>query len=339
MIGDSLPMPVVVAPGLEGSSLARDVRAGLAGDVKALAPKHLYDERGSELFDQICTLPEYYPTRTERAILESCAASVIDRTGAHELVELGSGTASKTRLLLDAMQAGGTLRSYVPFDISEVVVRDCAAAIASEYPDLREIQGIVGDFEHHLDLIPPAEGERIVALLGGTIGNFPPPTHRRVLSSIAGLLGPADHMLLGADLVKDPEVISAAYNDSAGVTAEFNLNVLSVINRELRANFQPSNFEHVARYDSSRDWIEMRLRARDACVIHIADLDLDVRFAAGEEMLTEISAKFTPERISTDLEASGLSLVELYVDDAKLYSLILAKPLAGAPDHGPPTAT
>ena len=335
MIGDRhLAVSVQIAPGLQVNTLARDVRSGLTQAFKELPPKYLYDDRGSELFDQICRLPEYYPTRTERAILESSAASVIAQTGAAELVELGSGTAAKTRHILDATQAAGTLGSYVPFDISEIVVRDSAQAIAGEYPELREVQGIVGDFEQHLGLIPAANGNgpRMVALLGGTIGNFPPPTHRRILSSIAGLLGSEDHLLLGADLVKDPAVISAAYNDAAGVTAEFNLNMLAVINRELGADFNPDNFEHIARYDLDHEWIEMRLRAQADCTVHIPVLDLDVSFAAGEEMRTEISAKFTPERIATDLQASGLTLVDLYADEAELYSLILAKPSESDPD-------
>ncbi len=335
MLEQSLPaVSVAVAPDLEGRSLAHDVRVGLTQPLKELPPKHLYDDRGSELFDEICALPEYYPTRTERAILRSCTAEVVAHSGAAELVELGSGTAAKTRLILEAMQAAGTLRSYVPFDISELVVRDSAQAIATEYPELDEVQGIVGDFERHLGLVPPAPagGGRLVALLGGTIGNFPPPSHRDVLRSITGLLGESDHLLLGADLVKDPELIRSAYDDAAGVTAECNLNVLEVINRELGADFAPENFEHVARYDERHDWVEMRLRAREDCAVRIPALDLDVSFAAGEEMRTEVSAKFTPARIAADLEASGLSLVELYTDDADLYSLILAKPLGGAPD-------
>jgi L-histidine Nalpha-methyltransferase len=328
MIGDGhQAVSVEIAPGLHISTLARDVRRGLTQAFKELPPKHLYDDRGSELFDEICDLPEYYPTRTERAILERAAPGVVAQTGAAELVELGSGTAAKTRLILDAMQAAGTLHSYVPFDISEIVVRDSAQAIAGEYPELREIQGIVGDFEKHLGLIPAANGNgpRIVALLGGTIGNFPPPSHRRVLSSMAGLLGPGDYLLLGTDLVKDPAVIRAAYDDSAGVTAQFNLNMLAVINRELGADFDLDNFEHIARYDSEHEWLEMRLRARAACTVRLSTLNLEVSFSSGEEMRTEISAKFTPQRIAADLLASGLRLVELYSDAAGLYALTLAQ--------------
>jgi L-histidine N-alpha-methyltransferase len=312
----------------DGGSLATDVLAGLRRrPVKELPPKHFYDERGSQLFDQICTLPEYYPTRTERAILDAGAAAIVARTGVTDLVELGSGMATKTRVLLDAMRDAGQLASYVPFDIDESVVRASAKAIQHEYPGI-ETHGVVGDFEHHLNLIPAAtaDGRRVVALLGGTLGNFVNPAREQLLSSIAQLLRPGDHVLLGADLVKEPAIIEAAYNDSQGVTAEFNLNVLRVINRELSADFDIQNFEHVAFYDREHEWIEMRLRAREAERVHVRKLDLHVELAAGEEIRTEISAKFRRERLVSDLHASGLLLTELYTDPANLYGLALASP-------------
>src|ERR1700752_572564 len=229
--------------------LANDVLDGLTRPFKELPPKHFYDSRGSELFDQICELPEYYPTRTERSILQERAEEIAGLTGAVELVELGSGTAAKTRVLLDSLHAAGTLRRYVPLDVTESMVRDCARELTAEYPGLR-VHGVIGDFERHLDRVPAAEGPRIVAFLGGTIGNFPPGSRRRFLRQIARLLGPEDFLLMGTDLVKDPRVLEAAYDDSEGVTAEFNRNVLTVLNRELQADFDPEDFDHVALFDS-----------------------------------------------------------------------------------------
>ena len=308
-------------------ALPDDVLDGLTRPFKELPPKHLYDARGAELFDRICELPEYYPTRTERTILDRYADLIVARTGMAELVELGSGTAAKTRVLLSAMERAGTLWRYVPFDVAEQVVRDCAAALADEFPPLR-IHGIVGDFERHLGTIPPSQPgrPRVVAFLGGTIGNFPPGARRRFLRALARLLGRGDYLLLGTDLVKDIDVLEAAYDDAQGVTAEFNRNVLHVLNRELDADFPTHLFEHVAFFDPDREWIEMRLRARRACHVHIGALDLDVDFARGEEMRTEISAKFTPSRLQADYAASGLELAEWFTDDEGLFALSLATP-------------
>jgi L-histidine N-alpha-methyltransferase len=305
-------------------SLADDVLDGLTRRFKELPPKHFYDARGAELFDRICDLPEYYPTRAERAILEQRAGELADLTGAVELVELGSGTAAKTRLLLDALHAAGTLERYVPLDVTESMVRDCAEELTSEYPGLR-VHGVIGDFERHLRHVPPAVGPRIVALLGGTIGNFPPGSRRRVLCEIARLLGPEDHLLMGTDLVKDPQVLEAAYDDAQGVTAEFNRNVLRVVNRELQADFDPDDFDHVALFDPEHEWIEMRLRARREHTTLVRDLDLPVHFNAGEELRTEISAKFTPERVEGDLSAAGLELVRWLTDPDDLFALTLSR--------------
>ena len=308
-------------------SLADDVLDGLTRPFKGLPPKHFYDARGAQLFDRICELPEYYPTRTERSILDDCADLIVHRTGMAELVELGSGTAAKTRVLLSAMERAGTLWRYVPFDVAEQVVRDCAAALADEYPGL-SIHGIVGDFERHLAKIPRPERDRprVVAFLGGTIGNFPPGARRRFLRSLAGLLTSGDYLLLGTDLVKDIDVLEAAYDDAQGVTAEFNRNVLHVLNRELDADFQTELFEHVAFFDPDREWIEMRLRARRACHVRIDALDLEVDFDRGEELRTEISAKFTPDRLKADYAAAGLELAEWFTDDDGLFALSLAGP-------------
>jgi L-histidine N-alpha-methyltransferase len=312
---------------LDGSderSLADDVLDGLTRPFKELPPKHFYDARGAELFDRICELPEYYPTRAEHAILTEQAAELAALTNAVEIVELGSGTAAKTRVLLDALHAGGTLARYVPVDVTETVVRECAAELTDEYPGLR-VHGVIGDFERHLDHVPAAVGPRIVAFLGGTIGNFPPGSRRRVLREIARLLGPEDHLLMGTDLVKDPEVLEAAYDDAQGVTAEFNRNVLRVLNRELEADFDPEDFDHVALFDSEHEWIEMRLRARREHTTLVRALDLPVRFRAGEELRTEISAKFTPERVEGDLAAAGLELVRWLTDPDELFALTLSR--------------
>ncbi len=305
-------------------SLANDVLDGLTRPFKELPPKHFYDSRGSELFEHICRLPEYYPTRTEVEILTARADEIIDRTGASELVELGSGAAEKARILLDAMARAGILRRYVPVDVSERVVAESARELVAEYDGLA-VHGMVGDFERHLEHVPEADGDpRLVALLGGTIGNFPPGTRRKLLRQIGSLLGPDDRMLLGTDLVKDPAVIEAAYDDRRGLTAEFNRNVLHVINRELRANFPTEKFDHVAFFDPRHEWVEMRLRAREACSVEIDDVGLSVEFEAGEELRTEISAKFTRQRLQADFDAAGLTLDEWYTDGDELFALSLA---------------
>jgi L-histidine N-alpha-methyltransferase len=309
--------------GADERSLADDVLDGLTRPFKELPPKHFYDARGAELFDRICELPEYYQTRAERTILEQEADELARLTGAAELVELGSGTAAKTRTLLDALHEAGTLVRYVPVDVTEQMVRDCAAELTEEYPGL-QVHGVIGDFERHLDRIPAAVGPRIVAFLGGTIGNFPPGSRRRVLREIRGLLAPGDHLLMGTDLVKDPAVLEAAYDDAQGLTAEFNRNLLSVLNRELDAAFDPQDFDHVALFDREHEWIEMRLRARRKHTTLVRALDLPVHFEAGEEMRTEISAKFTPERLEADLSASGLELVSWLTDPDDLFALTLS---------------
>jgi L-histidine N-alpha-methyltransferase len=306
-------------------ALAEDVLDGLTRPFKELPPKHFYDARGAQLFDRICELPEYYPTRCERAILEERADEIAAITGAGELVELGSGTAAKTRLLLDALREEGTLWRYIPIDVTEAMVRECAETLAEEYAGLR-VHGIVGDFERHLGHVPaPGDGRRIVAFLGGTIGNFMPGSRRRFLRSMARLLRPrVDFLLLGTDLVKDAATLEAAYDDDAGVTAEFNRNVLHVINRELDADFDVEAFEHVAFFDREREWIEMRLRASRRMDVHVGALELDATFAAREEMRTEVSAKFTRERLRGDLAAAGLRLVDVLTDADDMFALSLS---------------
>jgi L-histidine Nalpha-methyltransferase len=323
--GSSITIDSYLQEGQE-RSLADDVLDGLTKPFKELPPKHFYDARGAELFDQICDLPEYYQTRTERSILQGAAAQIASTTAAAELVELGSGTAAKTRVLLDALHSAGTLKLYIPVDVTETMVRDCAQELTSEYPGLR-VHGVIGDFERHLDRVPAPEGPRLVVFLGGTIGNFPPGSRRRFLREIARLLGPEDHLLMGTDLVKDPRVLTQAYDDAQGVTAEFNRNLLRVLNRELRADFDPEDFDHVALFNREHEWIEMRLRARREHTTTVRDLDLSVHFEQGEELRTEISAKFTRERVGSDLTAAGLEIVSWLTDPDELFALTLSRPV------------
>jgi L-histidine N-alpha-methyltransferase len=312
----------------EGGSLAglvEDVREGLSSPFKEIPPKYFYDERGSELFERITELPEYYPTRTERAILHERAGEIVAVGEPTTLIELGSGAASKTRELLDAIDATGRLETYIPVDISEEITRRVAEELVSEYDGLH-VHGIVCDYETHLERVPREEGA-LIAFLGGTIGNFRPGPRRSFLARIATLMYPEDRFLLGTDLVKDVAVLEAAYNDSAGVTAEFNKNVLHVLNRELDADFVPDNFEHVAFFDTENEWIDIRLRSLTEQFIDLKALDMRTHFARNEEMRTEISTKFTRERLETSYADAGLELVEWWTDPDELYALSLAKPV------------
>jgi L-histidine N-alpha-methyltransferase len=310
------------APGGAPRSLAEEVREGLARTLKELPPKYFYDERGSRLFDLITTLPEYYPTRCEREILHRRATEIVAASGAGELVELGSGTASKTRALLDAMAEAGTLRRYVPFDVDASVVEACATELTELYPGLR-VHGVIGDFGRDLDRIPDGD-RRLFAFLGGTIGNLHPPERARFLKRVAGMMTAADRLLIGTDIVKDRAVLEAAYNDSAGVTAEFNRNVLRVLNESLDADFDPAAFEHVAFFDEANSWIEMRLRANGAQTVRIEGAKLEVTFEDGEELRTEISAKFTRDAVDDELRAAGMRLDAFHTDDGGLFGLAVA---------------
>lgn len=299
------------------TALEADVRTGFAADPKTLPPKWFYDARGSELFDQITRLSEYYPTRAERSILEARSREIAALSGADTLVELGSGTSEKTTLLLDALQEAGTLRRFVPFDVDESVLTDAGELLNKAYPDV-EVHGVVGDFEHHLPLLPRG-GRRMIAFLGGTIGNLLPEPRAVFLRTLADGMDTGDSLLLGTDLVKDPKRLVAAYDDAKGVTADFNLNVLRVLNRELDADADLDAFGHVAVWDPENAWIEMRLRSLRAQVMHV--LDLAVNFAEGEEMRTEISAKFTPHRVEAELACAGLSMTQLWQDSQGDYAL------------------
>jgi L-histidine Nalpha-methyltransferase len=301
-------------------TLAAEVRAGLGRNPMELPPKLFYDARGSELFDEITAQPEYYPTRCERSILNRHAPRLVE--GAEELVELGSGTASKTRALLYAMAGSGSLRRYVPFDVDVSVVESCAEELVELYPGL-SVHGVVGDFGRDLERVPDGE-RRLFAFLGGTVGNLHPPERAEFLARLRGLMGPEDRLILGTDFVKERELLEAAYNDAAGVTAEFNRNMLRVMNTELGANFEPEAFEHVARFNEADSRIEMRLRASSDQRVDVRGLDLGLALPAGTELLTEISTKFTPAAVASDLRGAGLTLDELLTDDEGMFGLAVA---------------
>ena len=306
------------------ATMARDIRLGLSARFKELAPKYFYDERGSQLFEQITELEEYYPTRTERAILEESSDAIIAAAGEPEtLIELGSGSAAKTRHLLSAMRDAGCLGTYVPVDISEEITHETGEALVREYPGI-EIHGLVCDFEHHLERIPERDGGRLIAFLGGTIGNLYPDARREFLSRIAALLGPGDRLLLGTDLVKDRARLLRAYDDAAGVTAAFNRNVLAVLNARLGADFRPERFEHVARWNEPAARIEMWLRSTESQTAHVADLDLRVSFVSGEELRTETSAKFRRAGVEAELATAGFDLDAWWTDAAEDFALSLS---------------
>lgn len=304
------------------ATLPGDVRTGLTASPKWLPPKWFYDDLGSQLFDEITRLPEYYPTRAERAALVERAPEIARATGADTLVELGSGTSEKTRVLLDALDEAGTLTRFVPFDVSEATLRQASDEILAAYEDL-SVHGVVGDFHRHLDRLPGG-GRRLVAFLGSTIGNLVPDERSALLRAVAGGLGPNDTFLLGIDLVKDPTRLVAAYDDAAGVTARFNKNVLSVVNRELGGDFNVDRFKHVAVWRPATEWMEMRLRSLGDQRVSIDHLDLTADFADGEEMRTEISAKFRREGIEAELAAAGLSASHWWTDPKGDIALVLA---------------
>jgi len=317
-----LHIDVYVGDEDDRDALRSDVAAGLSAAPKTLPPKWLYDPNGCALFDRITEVPEYYPTRCERSLLARHAAEIARRSGADTLVELGSGNSDKTRLLLDGLAGTGQLRRFVPFEISLATMTAGAMAVAGRYPGL-EVHGVAGDFERHLSKLP-AGGRRLVAFLGGTIGNFLPQARAAFLRDLAATLLPGDTVLLGTDLVKDPDRLIAAYDDAGGVTGEFNRNILCRLNRELGADFDLDCFVHVAHWDPVAEWIEMRLRACGRQSVDIADLGMTVRFADGEHLCTEISAKFRQNGVVGELAAAGLETVGWWTDDDGEYAVSLS---------------
>jgi L-histidine Nalpha-methyltransferase len=319
----ALQVEVCLAPGERRAALERDVREGLSKPQKALSPVWFYDDRGSELFDEITRLPEYYLTRAERAILARSAREIVETATADTLVELGSGTSEKTRLLLDAMAANGSLTRFIPFDVSEETLRVAADDIARTYGI--EVTAVVGDFHRHLSAIPRV-GRRLVAFLGSTIGNLAPHERHRFLVDLDCTMNFDDRLLLGTDLVKPVARLLAAYDDERGVTAAFNRNVLAVLNAKLAANFDVDAFEHVAVWNKAERWMEMRLRATSAQHVTIPALDMTVDFAAGEEMLTEISSKFTRGQVEDELWDAGFVVDHTWTDPEGDFLLTLAHP-------------
>jgi L-histidine N-alpha-methyltransferase len=302
--------------------LIAGVKTGLSRTPKELSPKWLYDERGSNLFDEITRLPEYYPTRREREILVAHAGEIAALTRADTLVELGSGTSDKTRILLSALEEAGTLRRFIPFDVSEAMLRLASSRIARDYRGVA-VHAVAGDFEHHLGRLPRG-GRRLVAFLGGTVGNIKPGMRRLLLRELAETLRPGDGLLLGTDLIKDRARLYAAYNDSAGVTAEFNLNVLAMLNRELGADFELGQFRHEALFSEEHRWIEMHLCSLRRQRVHFDALGMNVDFAAGERMRTEVSAKFTPAQVRRELAEAGFRVARFFTDARGDYGLSLA---------------
>lgn len=311
-------------PGARRRRMKDDVRRGLTDDPKWTSPVWFYDEHGGRLFDEITRLPEYYPARVERAILGTSAAEIATLASCETLVELGAGTSAKTRLLLDAMAATGVLRHFVPLDVDAETLRSASDAIAGEYPDLA-VRPIVSDFMD-LRALPGLGRSRLIAFLGSTIGNLTPGVRSRFLFDLEANLGHLDRVLIGFDLVKDEKRLIAAYDDAAGITAQFNKNVLRVLNRELQADFDPGAFDHVAIWDPIQRWIEMRLRSSRFQTVRVGALDLEVGFDEGEEMRTEISAKFTEEQVHGELWNAGIVVDKTWTDDGANFLLVLGHP-------------
>jgi L-histidine Nalpha-methyltransferase len=316
---------VHLSPDEVRSQMRADALRGLQGDVKSIPPVWFYDERGSRLFEEITQLPEYYPTRAERALLEEHAESIAGLAKADTLVELGAGACDKTRVLLDALQEAGTLSRYVPFDVSDEFLRSAAATLSDEF-DTLDIHLVIGDFHHHLAEIP-TEGRRMIAFLGGTIGNLDPAQRARFLFDLNCTMSSDDTLLIGTDLVKDPGRLVAAYDDAAGVTADFNRNVLRVLNEQLGGNFDPDRFRHVALWNGDEQWIEMRLRAQESTEVALTGAGITVSFDEGEDLLTEISSKFTPGRVESELYEAGFVVEGMWGAQEGEFLLTLAHPI------------
>ncbi|MGB3562407.1 MAG: L-histidine N(alpha)-methyltransferase [Thermoanaerobaculia bacterium] len=321
-VSDRIRVEVQLEPSHREADLA-ELRATLMETPRRIPSKYFYDQQGSALFEQITELPEYYLTRTERALLESIADELAATTGAEELVELGSGAATKTRILLDAMSRQGNLRLYVPFDVSESEVRRVATELTREYEQLF-VHGMVADFTHHLDEIPPGD-PRLVILLGSTIGNYRPAEAVNLLQRVCGPMAAGDFFLLGVDLVKEVEQLEAAYNDSAGITAEFNRNILRVVNDLAEADFRPEAYRHVALFDRDNSWVEISLAAESDQSVRLEALDLTLSIAAEEQIHTEISSKYDRPTVEEMLRAGGFRLAEWYTDPDRLFALALAQ--------------
>lgn len=319
---EGIPIEVHLGPLDSAVALRRDAAAGLTATPKELPPTWLYDDRGCDLFEAITRLPEYYLTRTEWSILAERADEAAALSGADTLIELGAGTSENTRLLLDALDATGQLRRFVPLDVSEPILTATVGAVADEHPQ-GGVRGVVGDFRRHLATLPTG-GRRLIAFLGGTIGNLRPHERAAMLIDLAGTMAAGDSLLLGTDLVKDRSRLLAAYDDAVSVTEAFDKNVLVMLNRELDADMDVDRLDHVAVFDETEEWIEMRLRSRTRQNVRIEALDLTIAFAEGEDLRTEISAKFHPAGVRAELEAAGLRAAALWTDPVGDYAVTLA---------------
>ncbi|MFN8548035.1 MAG: L-histidine N(alpha)-methyltransferase [Candidatus Eisenbacteria bacterium] len=327
MSDDRIEIEVHLTPEMRREDLRREVRAGFERDPREIPPKYFYDAHGSALFEEITKLPEYYLTRVETRMLRALAPQLAQRLGSSELLELGSGYSTKTEILLDALRETGRLQRYLAVDVSESSLRIAGERLMARYPGL-QVHGVVADFTHQLDRLPKG-GPRLVAFLGSTIGNFAPEEARQFLTALASTLGPDDAFLLGTDLIKDLNLMEDAYNDHDGITAEFNRNILSVLNDELGAGFQPEQFEHVAFYDDLNCWIEMRLRSKQHVVLRVFALDDErpyiLSLERGEEIRTEISCKYTRESVEALLESAGLELCEWHTEADPYFALSLSR--------------
>ncbi|MBE9229357.1 L-histidine N(alpha)-methyltransferase [Phormidium sp. LEGE 05292] len=302
-----------------------DVIQGLTKKPKNLPPKYFYDHKGSQLFEQICELPEYYPTRTEASILRGCSDEIAQITGACELIELGSGSSTKTRLLLNAYQSRNSSCKYVPIDVSESILKESTLQLKEEYPDL-QIKALVGTYEQALNQLKPTSlPARMIFFLGSSIGNFTPEEYDVFLNQITDVLAPGDYFLLGIDLQKPIEILEAAYNDSQGVTAAFNLNMLEHLNWRYKGNFDTSLFRHQAIYNQRENQIEMYLHCQKSHVVNLKSLDFKVTWEKGESILTEISRKFDLETVQKELDSKGLKTLKVFTDPQKWFGLILCQ--------------
>jgi L-histidine N-alpha-methyltransferase len=319
----NLAIDVHLEDGGASRAAARDVRRGLTGTPKRLPSKYFYDERGSRLFQRITQQPEYYLTRAETRLLERDAKRIAEITEFEDLVELGSGSAEKTRRLIDAGRGSGRMRRYVPFEVSRETAESSARELAGRYPDL-EVHAVIGDFERHLEEIPEG-GRRLIALLGSTIGNFPDEQSVPFLAEIKRVMRDEDWFLLGIDLVKDKDVLEAAYNDAQGVTAEFNRNILNVINEQVDGDFDVEAFEHVARYNEDRSRIESGLRSKRAQSVRLRRLDLEIEFEPGENLRTEVSCKYTRPSLTRLLARAGLRMHRWFTDESRTFALSLSR--------------
>lgn len=312
-----------VEPSKSTPDMVRDVRDGLLTSPRSLPPKYFYDDHGSQLFDQICDTPEYYVTRTEADLLQTHAADIVALAQPRHIIELGSGASRKTHHLFDACEASGAHCCYWPFDVCEEILRESGERLTDAYPWL-EVRALVGDYLAGLDHFPDPQGRRLFVFLGGTIGNFEPHQAQHFLDEVRSRMHPGDSLLLGADRVKDPAVLHHAYNDAQGITAAFNLNVLTVLNRELGGDFDICGFQHEASYQEQTQQIEMHLVSRARQQVQLRDLDTVLRFENGERILTEISRKFTPQGLRALLEQSKMRLLAHFEPDNRFFSLMLA---------------